>query len=81
MFPVGLTSIGDFAFAHVAGVGRATRRPDETSQRFASRSSLASVELPAGLTSIGDNAFASCSSLASVELPAGLTSIGDNVLC
>ena len=39
-------------------------------------SSPASVELPAGLTSIGC-VFWGCSSLASVELPAGLTSIGE----
>ena len=37
---------------------------------------LASIEVPAGLTSIGDYAFHGCSSLASVEVPAGLTSIG-----
>ena len=37
---------------------------------------VASIELPAGFTSIGDGAFFDCSSLASIELPAGLTSIG-----
>ncbi len=43
---------------------------------FYRNSTLASVELPAGLTSIGGRAFDDCSSLASVELPASLTSIG-----
>ena len=38
---------------------------------------LASIEVPAGFTSIGFRAFAGCSSLASIEVPAGLTSIGD----
>ena len=41
-----------------------------------SNSTLASIEVPAGLTSIGRYAFTCCSSLASVVLPAGLTSIG-----
>jgi hypothetical protein len=41
--------------------------------------SMRSIELPAGLTSIGDHAFYGCSSLTSIELPAGLTSLGDDV--
>ena len=41
-------------------------------------SSLTSIELPAGLTSIGRYAFLYCSSLTGIELPAGLTSIGDS---
>jgi hypothetical protein len=41
--------------------------------------SMRSIELPAGLTSIGDHAFYGCSSLRSIELPAGLTSLGDDV--
>ena len=40
-------------------------------------SSLRSIELPEGLTEIGDEAFSDCSSLRSVELLAGLTTIGD----
>ena len=44
---------------------------------FFENHTLASIEVPAGLTSIDDNAFHGCSSLASVVLPAGLTSIGD----
>jgi hypothetical protein len=38
---------------------------------------MVSIELPAGLTSIGEYAFCGCSSLTSIELPAGLTSLGD----
>ena len=38
-----------------------------------SLSSLATIELPAGLTSIGARAFQGCSSLATIELPAGLS--------
>ena len=44
---------------------------------FCDNRTLASIEVPAGFTSIGGYAFYGCSSLASVELPAGLTSIGD----
>ena len=39
-------------------------------------SSLTSVKLPSGLTSIGKYAFGDCSSLASINLPSSLTSIG-----
>ena len=45
---------------------------------FFENHTLASIEVPAGLTSIDDNAFHGCSSLASVVLPAGLTSIDGN---
>ena len=49
------------------------RVPEEA---FYRNRTLASIEVPAGLTSIGEFSFSDCSSLASVELPAGLTSIG-----
>jgi hypothetical protein len=38
---------------------------------------MTSIELPAGLKSIGEEAFCGCSSLTSIMLPAGLTSIGE----
>ena len=40
--------------------------------------SLASVTLPAGLTTIGIYAFRNCSSLASVNIPESVTTIGNN---
>jgi hypothetical protein len=40
-------------------------------------SSLTSIILPEGMTSIGDYAFYYCSSLTSITLPEGVTSIGD----
>jgi uncharacterized repeat protein (TIGR02543 family) len=43
---------------------------------YTGKTSLASVILPAGLTSIGTDAFYNCSGLTSVTLPDGLTSIG-----
>ena len=47
-----------------------------TDNAFMYCSSLTSVTLPAGVTSIGKYAFSGCSSLTSVTLPAGVTSIG-----
>ena len=41
---------------------------------FYGNRTLASIEVPDGLTSIGGGAFARCSSLVSVVLPASLTS-------
>ena len=38
---------------------------------------MTSIELPAGLTSIGVQAFYGCSSMTSIELPASLTSLGE----
>jgi len=43
---------------------------------FRDDTSMTSIQLPAGLMSIGESAFYECSSLTSMELPAGLTSIG-----
>ena len=41
-------------------------------------SSLTSITLPAGLTSLGERTFYGCSSMSSIELPASLTSLGDD---
>ena len=38
---------------------------------------MPSIDLPDGITSIGDRAFYSCSSLTSIDLPDGITSIGN----
>ena len=45
---------------------------------LSSRTSLQSIELPAGVKGISDSAFYRCSQLQSIELPAGLISIGDS---
>ncbi|MDR2634989.1 MAG: leucine-rich repeat domain-containing protein, partial [Clostridiales bacterium] len=34
------------------------------------------IEIPAGVTSIGEGAFRDCDSLVSIEIPASVTSIG-----
>jgi hypothetical protein len=41
------------------------------------KTSLTSINLPAGLTSIGNRAFSNCRSLKDINLPGGLTSVGD----
>ena len=41
------------------------------------RENITSIQLPEGLTSIGDRAFYYCISLESITIPAGVTSIGD----
>ena len=37
---------------------------------------LASITIPAGVTSIGDSAFQNCEGLTSIKIPSGVTSIG-----
>ena len=39
--------------------------------------SIASFEIPSGVTSIGDYCFYNCGSLSSITIPSGVTSIGD----
>ncbi len=43
--------------------------------------SITSVKLGNGITSIGENAFYNCSDLTSIEIPNGLTSIGAYAFC
>ena len=45
---------------------------------FKSRSSLTSISIPEGVTSIGDYAFWKCDSLTSVVIGNGVTSIGED---
>ena len=42
---------------------------------------LMSIELPTGLTSLGDGAFSGCSSMMSIELPSCLTSLSVGAPC
>lgn len=44
-------------------------------------SSLTSVDLPSGLTSINSSAFSGCSALTSIGIPEGVTKIGEDAFC
>ncbi len=45
---------------------------------FAENSNITRIEIPAGVTRIGNSAFNGCSSLASIEIPTSVTSIGNS---
>lgn len=47
-------------------------------EAFCGCSSLRSITLPEGVTSIDDNAFQQCFALVSISIPDGVTNIGDN---
>ena len=48
---------------------------------FADCSSLESITIPAGVTSVGDYAFSNCRSLTSVTIPEGATEIARGTFC
>ena len=78
--PLGVTSIGDFAFSHCSNLREITMPPGVTSigdDAFNSCRNLQKITLPSGMTSIGDGAFSHCSNLREITLPPGVTSIGD----
>lgn len=81
VFPEGLTSIGDLAFAYCSGLTGSLKLPGGLTSigdyAFAYCSSLTgSLELSDNLTSIGSHAFSECSGFTgSLELPEGLTLI------
>ena len=64
---VGMTSIPDYYFAAY----------NDTS-RNALNKYVKNIQLPSGVTSIGNNAFQYCTELALTSLPSGVTSIGNS---
>ena len=64
----------------ISGFGAMTDYSNNSSSRapwYSSRSSITSVIISDGVTSIGERAFYYCSSLTSVTIPNSVTSIGD----
>ena len=55
-----------------------TGKMEDCPSWYSYRSSIKSVEIAEGVTSIGDSAFSSCSSLTSIIIPNSVTSIGDS---
>ena len=78
--PLGITSIGDFAFSGLNSRLTQLELPEEITSigisAFQNNTRLTLITLPSGLTSIGEFAFYGCTSLVLSELPSGLTSIG-----
>lgn len=79
MLPVGMTSIGVYAFYGCTNLVNATLPASIKTLRhnsFSGCMSLALTSLPAGITSIEYSTFDSCTNLALTSLPAGITQIG-----
>ena len=77
--PEGVTSIGDYAFAHNDRLKEITLPQSLTSigkYAFLWCAALESIALPDGVTSVGDNAFSTCVSLKELALGAELLNAG-----
>ncbi len=75
----GVTSIGDWAFAHFYELTEVTIPEGLTcigDDAFAHCTSLTIMTIPDSVTIIGDEVFCNCSSLTSVNIPNGVTNIG-----
>ncbi|MDE7464355.1 MAG: leucine-rich repeat domain-containing protein, partial [Clostridiales bacterium] len=78
--PIGVTSIGDGAFAQ-SGLTSVTVPDSVTSigsGAFRACGSLESAKLSGGIDLIESHTFYECRSLKSVEIPSGVTYIGNN---
>ena len=78
-----VTVIGSHAFAgcdELTGVVIPDTVTEIGAWAFA-QTGLTGIDLPTGLTSIGENAFYGCYGLTSVEIPSGVTEIGAGAFC
>ncbi|MBR6250913.1 MAG: leucine-rich repeat domain-containing protein [Bacteroidales bacterium] len=81
--PACVTSIGYVAFCDCASLKSVTFAEGNKIEfidkyAFARCYELASITIPDGVTSIGDNAFIQCGKLTSTTIPANVTSIGED---
>ncbi|MDR0474444.1 MAG: leucine-rich repeat domain-containing protein [Treponema sp.] len=75
--PVGVTSIGSWAFDGCTGLTGITIPSSVTSvDGFGGCTGLTTVNIPSGVTSIASIAFEGCANLASVTIPGSVTRIG-----
>ena len=77
--PEGVTSIGNFAFAHNDRLKEITLPQSLTSighYAFSWCAALGKIAIPDGVTSVGDNAFSTCVSLKELALGAELLNAG-----
>ena len=75
-----VTGIGEYAFYNCTEM-TGVKIPDTVTyigERAFGLAGLTEIELPAGLTTIGNGAFYGCYDLTSVEIPSGVTSIGED---
>lgn len=82
--PISDIGVGAFAnctgLATINGLSFAITLRNVGAGAFAACSSLTSVELPAGVVSIGDSVFNGCANLATLAVPASLEEIGVDAL-
>ena len=62
--------------SQISGGGGGSSSADTALKEIIDRS-ITSIEIPSGVTSIGDYCFYGCGSLSSITIPSGVTSIGD----
>ena len=77
--PMGVTSIGDSAFADCVGLKNIEIPVSVTSignKVFMGCYELTGIKIPTSVTSIGDSAFWNCHCIKNVEIPASVKSIG-----
>ena len=78
VLPSSITKMGECVFYYCKNLS-SVKLPSEItaiSNGAFGYSSLKDIELPAGITSIGDDAFVNCSNLQNINLPSGITTIG-----
>ena len=80
-FPDSLTTLGEEAFIACFALEKVNFGNSSLSEipdyAFAGCTSLKSISVPEGVTSIGEGAFFGCTALESIILPEGLNTIGD----